>query len=190
MTYSDYGGQEVAWIDRKTAQWKPMSDAELLYRRAMNGGKPYCFLMNVDFDKFPPELVEKYMQRTLAYGIFPSFFSPNASGGHYFSRPELYNRDRPLFKKYVPLCRRISEAGWRPVNTLAASENPAVAVEQFGDRYLTVFNSSETPQTVRLRLLSGAKRAKELVAGGEWRFANGAASVTIPPETVRLLDFQ
>ncbi len=189
VPYSDFGGQETKWIDAKTAKWIPKSDKELLYFRAMSGGKPYCFLMNVDFDRFPPELVEKYMQRTLAYGLFASFFSPNASGGHYFSRPELYNRDRPLFKKYVPLCRMISEAGWRPVNTLAVSETPTVFVEQFGDRYLTVFNSGATPQNVRVRSLSGAKLAKECVEGVEWRFVDGIAETTIPPETVRLLDF-
>ena len=190
VTYSDYSGQEVAWIDRKTGQWKPARDEDLLYRRALNGGKPYCFLMNVDFDKFSHEMVEKYMQKCLAYGIFPSFFSPDASGGHYFSRPELYNRDRPLFKKYVPLCRCVSEAGWRPVNTLVASEKDGVFVEQFGDRYLTVFNASTQPQEARLRTLVGAKRAKELVAGGEWRFKDGVAVTVLPPETVRLLDFR
>lgn len=189
VPYSDYNGTETGWIDHKTAQWKPMSDEELLFRRAMSGGKPYCFLMNVNFDKFSHEMVEKYMQRTLAYGLLPSFFSPNASGGHYFSRPELYNRDRPLFRKYVPLCRMVSEAGWRPVNTLAVSETPTVFVEQFGDRYLTVFNSGTTPQNAKIRSLAGAKRAKELVADGEWRFIDGVAEAVIPPETVRLLDF-
>lgn len=190
VPYSDFGGQETRWIHHKTAQWTPMEDDELLYRRAMSGGKPYCFLMNADFDRFPHELVEKYMQRSLAYGLFACFFSPNASNGHYFSRPELYNRDRNLFRKYVPLCRLVSEAGWRPVNTLAVSDSAGVFAEQFGDRYLTVFNPEARPQEVRLRSLRGAKRAKELVAGGEWRFTGGLATTTIPPETVRLLDFK
>ena len=189
VMYSDYGGQEINWIDKKTGKWKPAPDSEILYRRAMNGGKPYCYLMNADFDRLTPEMVEKYMQRTLAYGIFAGFFSPNASQGHYFSRPELYNRDRPLFRKYVPLCRMISEAGWRPVNTLLSSDNPNVHVEQFGDRFVTVFNGSTEQQTVRLTSPGGAKAAKELVAGGKWTFANGTASATIPPETVRLLEF-
>ena len=189
VMYSDYGGQEINWIDRKTGEWKPAPDSEMLYRRAMNGGKPYCYLMNADFDRLTPEMIEKYMQRTLAYGMFAGFFSPNASQGHYFSRPELYNRDRPLFKKYVPLCKMISQAGWRPVNTLLSSDNPNVYVEQFGDRFVTVFNGSTKEQTVRLATLGDAKAAKELVCGGKWTFANGTASVTIPPETVRLLEF-
>ena len=189
VTYSDYGGQEVDWRDRKTGKWKPSLDKDLLYRRAMNGAKPYCFLMNTDFDKFPYEFVEKYMQRSLAYGFFASFFSPNAALGHYFSRPELYNRDRPLFKKYVPLCKMISEAGWRPVNTLLASDNPEVFVEQFGDRYVTVFNTSTSEQMVKLTSLKGGRSAKELVAGGVWKFEGGCAAARIPPETVRLLVF-
>ena len=89
------------------------------------------------------------MKRSLAYGMFPGFFSHNASQGHYFTRPELYNRDRPLFKKYVPLCKRVAEAGWEPV-TLARSSDERVYVERFGTRYLTVFNDSPDRRTVTI----------------------------------------
>ena len=191
VPFSDYGGCETRWIERGEGEWKPMSDPELLYRRAMSGGKPYCFLMNVNFDKFPDDLVDKYMQRALAYGLFASFFSPNASGGHYFSRPELYNRHRPLFKKYVPVCKKISEAGWRPVNTLARSETPEVFVEQFGDCYLTVFNPSTRQATVRITLLDKTRSAaEELLSGETWSFGDGAYAAIIPPETVRVLKFR
>ncbi len=191
VPFSDYGGQETKWIVRGEGAWKPMSDRDLIYRRAMSGAKPYCFLMNVNFDKFGDDLVEKYMQRALAYGLFASFFSPNASGGHYFSRPELYNRHRPLFKKYVPICKRISEAGWRPVNVLLRSETPNVFVEQFGDRYVTVFNSTTKPVSAQLKLLdANASEAVELVTGEKWSFKDGGCVAQIPPETVRVLDMQ
>ena len=40
----------TCWAPRPTgtpaASWQPMSDAELLYRRALCKGKPFCFLMN------------------------------------------------------------------------------------------------------------------------------------------------
>lgn len=127
-----------------------MADAELLYRRALCRGKPYCFLMNTDFDAFPQTLVEKYMQRSLAYGMFPGFFSHNASERQYFQQP-LYNRDRPLFKKYVPLCKRIAEAGWKPI-TLARSSDDKVYVERYGKRYLTVFNDSGERRRVTVTL--------------------------------------
>ncbi len=141
-------GTETDWHRGK---WQPMSDADMLYRRAMCKGKPYCFLMNTRFEQFSHELVERYMKRALAYGMFPGFFSHNASQGHYFTRPELYNRDRPLFKKYVPLCKLVAEAGWQPV-TLARSSDEKVHVERFGNRYLTVFNDSEEPRTVTIKL--------------------------------------
>ena len=144
-----------------------MSDADMLYRRAMCKGKPYCFLMNSRFEDFSHELVEKYMKRSLAFGMFPGFFSHNASEGHYFTRPELYDRDRPLFEKYVPLCKLVAEAGWEPI-TLARSDNESVYVERFGSGYLTVFNDGPQRRTVTITI-SGKPPAssRELLSGRE-----------------------
>lgn len=143
----DVMGTETDW--NPGAQWRPMSDQDLLYRRVMCKGKPYCFLMNTEFERFPHALVEKYMKRALAYGMFPGFFSANASQGHYFTRPELYERDRDLFKTYVPLCRRVAEAGWKPV-THARSNDEQVYVERFGENLLTVFNDSDQSKSVTI----------------------------------------
>jgi hypothetical protein len=87
----------------------------------------------------------------------------------------------------MPLCIRVGEAGWRPVNRLLASDNPDVITEQFGDRYATVYNFSTKPVRVTLTSLSGAASAEELVAGGTWRFKNGRHNVEIPGETVFVL---
>ena len=46
----DVLGTETDWHPGGT--WQPMSDAELLYRRAMCKGKPFCFLMNTRFEDF------------------------------------------------------------------------------------------------------------------------------------------
>ena len=143
----DVLGTETDW--NPGGSWRPMSDGELLYRRALCKGKPYCFLMNTEFENFSHEPVERYMKRCLAYGMFPGFFSHNASQGHYFTRPELYERDRDLFKKYVPLCKLVAEAGWEPI-TLARSDNAGVYVERYGDRYLTVFNDTDQRQDVSI----------------------------------------
>ena len=48
-------GTETDW---HRGSWAPMSDADMLYRRAMCKGKPYCFLMNSRFEEFSHELVE------------------------------------------------------------------------------------------------------------------------------------
>ena len=185
--YLDVLGTETNW--GRGGKWKPTSDADLMYARALCGAKPYCFLMNTDFKTFTYEMCEKYMQRSLAYGMYPSFFSANASSDHYFDNPDYYNRDRSLFKKYMPLCIKVGEAGWRPVNRLLASASKDVITEQFGDSYATVYNLSEKPVRVTLTSLSGAAEAKELVSGGAWRFDNGRRTLDIPGETVYVLSF-
>jgi len=186
--YVDVGGTETAWIDGKGA-WRPESHESLIYKRAMSMGKPYCYLQNVDFAKFASADMERFMRHCVAYGFFPGCFSHNASEGHYFSRPDIYNRGRPLFKKYVPICRTLSEAGWRPVNALVSVSEPAVYAEQFGVRYATVFNAAKTALKVRLTTRPQA-RANDLVTGRSITFdASGAAEVTLSPDEVLALSF-
>lgn len=188
--YLDVLGTETDWNPKQNGKrtWRPMSDEALLYRRALCGAKPYCFLMNTDFDLFPYAYSEKFMQRALAYGMFPGYFSADASSGHYFSRPDLYNRDRPLFKKYVPLCRLVAEAGWRPVNRLVKSSNPQVVTEQFGDRYATVYNLSAQPQKAELAFT--APLAEEKVEGRKFENHPRSLVLELPGETVRVLVFE
>jgi hypothetical protein len=186
----DVMGTETDW--NHAGNWMPMSDENLLYRRAMCAAKPYCFLMNSDFSKFSYECSEKYMKRCLAYGMFPGYFSADASTGRYFSRPELYNRDRPLFKKYVPLCKLVAEGGWQPL-TGAVSDNDLVTVEQFGARpevcYITLYNQSDKKQTANLRLtaLSADGGARELVTEKDLRWSNKRAVFTLEPGDVRVI---
>ena len=49
----------------------------------------------------------------------------------YFSNATLYNRDRPVFKKYVPILRAINRAGWQPV-TNARVVNGALSIGAAG----------------------------------------------------------
>jgi hypothetical protein len=181
-------GTETDW--NPGGRWQPMSDGELMYRRMLCGPKPFCFLMNTDFAKFPHERVEKYMKRCLAYGMFPGFFSADASSGHYFSRPELYDRDRPLFKKYVPLTKRVAEAGWQPVPG-AKSGHPKVYVERFGTRYLTVFNDGgeKVSATISLEAAAPAK-SRELVNDATVEWKDGKATLTLEVEDVAVIDLK
>ena len=138
---------------------------------------------------------EKYFQRSLAYGALPSFFTWHGVSTFgtnlYFSRPDCYERDRPLFKKYVPLCKALSEAGWQCVNRVTASDNAKVITEQFGDgtagaTYATVFNLSMQSETVHLTVRSKASSLEELVTNAAQPLENGAFTLTLPPETVRV----
>jgi hypothetical protein len=182
----DVLGTETNW--NPNGKWRPMSDSELLYRRSLCKDKPYCFLMNTHFEQFSHELVEKYMKRALAYGMFPGFFSHNASQGQYFTRPALYERDRNLFRKYVPLCKLVAEAGWEPV-TRASSSDPHVYVERFGERFFTVFNDSDSRRTVTVRLeRSTPKTARGLIHDRPIRWRDQQATLTLEAQDVAVIE--
>jgi hypothetical protein len=194
VPWLDVMGTETDW--NHSGKWQPMPLAEMQYRRALCGQKPYCFLMNTDFAKFTSEMVEKFMKRSLAFGMFPGFFSPDASSGQYFTRPELYERDRNLFKKYLPLCKRVAEAGWHPVPN-ARTGNPKVHLERFGENYLTVFNDGTESREVTLtREGVLPKSCRELVSGRDVKFIQAAdrhsitAKIRLEPEGVAVLEFR
>ena len=184
----DVIGTETNWNPSGT--WRPMSDRDMLYKRSLCKGKPYCFLMNSRFEEFSHKLVEKYMKRSVAYGMFPGFFSHNASQGHYFSRPELYERDRSLFKKYIPLCKLVAEAGWEPV-TLAHSSDSHVYIERFGDRLFTVFNDSSERRTVTIKLERDTPKAsRELIHGRTIRWSNQRTELNIDGEDLAIINIK
>ncbi len=139
----DFGGNEVNWFDPDGHFIQP-SDSSLLYARALSGQRPYGCLLNSDFSKVSPQAMEDYMRVCAVYAIYPSAMSADAMD-NYFAHPALYERDRALFKKYVPLIRAMSLAGWQPV-TGVTCDNSLVALESYGTngplRYLTVRNLS------------------------------------------------
>lgn len=185
MPWIDAPGTELKWY--RAGKWFPDSDETMLYRRAISGRRPFCFLQNTEFDEFHG-YVERYMQRALAYGMICGFFSSNGYTDCYFSKRERYEKDRHLFKKYIPLQRELADVGWTPVVTLAESSNPEVYVEQFGKRYVTVFNGS-LKEAKTAKIGSPRAGALERVTGEKWDFSKGPKEIVLPPETVRMLDF-
>jgi len=144
----DILGTETDWL--RGGQYQPASLSQMDFWRTLSGAKPYLLLMNTDYAQFTPELVARYFQRALFYGMFPSMFSHNASENPYWGNPKWYDRDRPLFKKYLPVIRQVAEAGWQPV-TWAKCSNPKMLVERFGpgqnrDLFLTVYNPTDQQQ--------------------------------------------
>ena len=124
-------------------EWTPEPDAVMCLRRTASYHKPYLLLLNTDFSKVGPEKIKLYFERCLFYGIYPSMFSANAADHPYWENPALYNRDRPLFQKYVPIVQTLSAAGWEPL-TWARSSGSSVWLERFGTSYLSVLNSTST----------------------------------------------
>ncbi len=154
--FFDTMGTETNWCPRGT--YTPDGDSAMALRRALAGQKPYLLLQNTEFERFG-EHVEKYFARALAYGMYPSMFSPNASHDHYFKNPAWYNRDRALFKQYIPQIRQVAEEGWQPV-TAARCDNPAIHLERFGPGrtksvFLTVHNPTAEPQAGRVTFDTG-----------------------------------
>ncbi len=144
----DTCGIEINW--KRGGSFRPDDEWIMNYRRAMMFQKPYLFLMNTGFESWSYQDTEKYMRRCVFYAFYPSFFSADASTGHYFSQPKLYNRDRPLFKKYVPIIRALNRAGWQPV-THARTSDPDVRIERYGDGkdgklYFSFLNTGKEPK--------------------------------------------
>jgi len=187
----DVLGTETDWL--RDGKYHPVALETTDLWRTLAGGKPYLLLMNTDYDVFTPDLVEKYFQRALFYGMWPGFFSHNAADNPYWQNPKWYERDRPLFRKYIPLIRRVAEAGWRPL-ARASCENESILFERFGpDRqanvYLTFFNNSVARQTGIVAVDASVKSLrtvpKPLIgsaperAGANWRISLGAEEVAV-----------
>ncbi|MBR4171486.1 MAG: hypothetical protein IKR48_07530 [Kiritimatiellae bacterium] len=189
----DVMGTETDW--HRAKRWDPTSIPDMFYCRALCRQKPYCYLMNTDFTKWGYEESERFMKRSLAFGFFPGYFSADASTDQYFQNPEWYERDRPLFKKYIPLVRRVAEAGWEPLTGVTTSEGK-LHLERFGTQpgnsYLTVFNPTKTPQRdiLRFRKQDTSCRVKELLTGQEQEWTKDGLAVEIAPDDIRLFLLQ
>jgi len=119
--------------------------------------KTFVTLLKGNYAKMTGGDVELFMRRCLAFGVFPGYFdwppSGLGPGGTYWDHPEYYERDRALFRKYVPLVKAIARAGWEPL-TLARATNPELQVERFGSGegvFFAVLNDSSAPVTDSLR---------------------------------------
>jgi hypothetical protein len=100
-------------------------------------------LMNNRFDD--ASIMEPYFQRSVFWAVWPSMFSGQNVGVDvaYFDNPAWYNRDRALFKKYLPMVRKLDEAGWQPV-TGASIDPPDARIERYGSFARAISRSRST----------------------------------------------
>jgi hypothetical protein len=191
----DLLGTETDWL--ANGVYRPVSLSLTDLWRTMAGAKPYLLLMNTDFDRFTPEMVERYFQRSLFYGFFPSMFSHNAADNPYWRNPKWYNRDRPLFRKYQPIIRQVAQAGWQPV-THATGDSPNIWVERFGPDasgavYLTLLNDTAQPQEGRLTVDTAAlsiptsPAGQELVGGQPVSLSGGRVLVRLRSQEAQVV---
>jgi len=146
---------EANWLDSSN-QYSAPQDSWFNFRRTLSYRKPYCLLMETDFSLFTNAMMKRYMLTSLFYGMYPSTFSPdgNPTTPVYWLNSTLVERDRELFKTYIPLIQKLGQAGWEPV-THVRSSNANVAVERYGSgstMYLTVRNLTSLAQTATFTL--------------------------------------
>jgi len=192
----DVLGIETNW--NPGGEWHPDSDTIFNFRRTLSHQKPYLLLQNTDFDRFGLAEGEKYFRDCLFYGVYPSMFSVDAANHPYWDNPQWYERDRPLFRRYIPVIRELSAAGWEPI-TRARSSVPGVYVERFGERYLTVRNTASAPAETVLtidRAFAGKRSPDaltfvEALSGRAVRASAVGVSYRLPlslgPDEVRVL---
>ena len=84
------------------------------------------------------EGIAGYVEHHLFYGFYPGVVTiggedfPGYRGWkRYFGKARQCERDRALFKRAVPLIRRLNVAGWQP-ETHLRSANPKLFVERYG----------------------------------------------------------
>ena len=178
--YADIVGKEMPSVNAKGEYVQP-NDRTMLQFRMLAGRKPYCMFQNSNFDLLTYEMSERYIQRMLAYGIMPSYFSPVGCGTstRFFANPNWREGVRPLYRKYFKTIKAVSEAGWSPVSrTLRSSRPDDVTVEQFGSMsspkgcYVTVHNPSGQPAEATLTPARGFKAAEE--------YADVVSGATVP----------
>lgn len=159
----DLFGAELSWYSSGDHDTRALD-----FKRAISFQKPIVFLLNeglndTAFTKFPYKGYEIYFEKLLAYGFFPSFFSEDASSDPYWQDSVKVERGRSFFKKYIPIIKQISQAGWQPV-TYATTDLKTIRIERFGEGgklFFTIRNNGEADKdciiSLDLRALSLAK---------------------------------
>jgi len=100
--------------------------------------KPYTWLMTKG-KTGAIEVGERAMQAAMLYGIAPTLMGGSPD-------PDVCDRWRPVYKKYIPIIIALCEAGWEPL-THAEVEPAEILVERFGPHegklYLTARNTGK-----------------------------------------------
>lgn len=129
------------------------------YRRPVSNLMQWRSAVRVRVPAMTPEEIEAHLANQLLYGFWPGMST--AGGGtepgyahmhRYFEDGDLLARDRPLFRRYLPLFNALNQAGWEPV-TQVRSDQPAIRLERFGRGpkvLLTVANTTAEAKTATL----------------------------------------
>ncbi|MCX7705107.1 MAG: hypothetical protein N2115_02460 [bacterium] len=192
----DWGpaGAEKIW-QGKHHQW-------LCFVRSWLYQKIYLLLILVEEKDLTEDFLEeaeKYFKIATFYGFFPSFF-----GGGFWQKPEIHDRYRNLFKKYIPVIKKISAAGWEPI-TEAKVSSPDIGIERYGDLskkgkvYFTLLNKGDALQKIELKIPLRTEMTRIMVKSllepeelSEPRLKGGLLflNLEIPPDNVKVIEIK
>lgn len=187
--FFDVIGSEVSPSRQRAA------DTDL--RRTLGYQKPISLLMEWHWEHKPiisAEEMEAYINRCLFWAIFPGISNAGPEGGmNYWQHPELYERDRASFRKYLPAIHKMALAGWEPI-TYAVCEPREVWVERYGpdaeSRVYFTLRSEGQARAGRLLIDLGALgispeaklRVRDLVGSEEIEARREGGTLSVPVE--------
>ncbi|MBK9388664.1 MAG: hypothetical protein IPN68_00220 [Bacteroidetes bacterium] len=191
----DLFGAELSWYSTGDHNVTALD-----FKRIISFQKPIVFLLNEGlndkaFTDSPYTGYEVYFEKMMAYGFFPSFFSVDASNDPYWQDKKKIENGRPFFKKYIPLIKEISAAGWEPV-TAARTTAEGVRIERFGDEkefYFTVRNNGSADKACSLTIdlealkIKGMFSANEIVTGKTALISSNRVTVDVPSGRTRVI---
>jgi hypothetical protein len=127
------------------------SDYDSSYRRTLSSKKTISNILQWKWGNSPPishDEMENYITQSTFYGIFPYISKEGGNGtwygeGTYWLNSTLYERDRNLFKKYIPIIKNLSKAGWEPI-LYAYSDNNKIFIERYGNLDTFLFYTLRT----------------------------------------------
>lgn len=181
------------------------SDWQSSYRRTLSYHKSNSNLMRGTKRVSPisHEEMEQYIKYEMFYGIYPGIYDSDKEN-IYFENPTLYERDRDLFKKYIPLIREISNAGWEPI-PYSTIDNNNILIERYGSLnnslYLSLMTDQINPQNGILYIdftkfnteISNNSKAiaYDLISGKDYQISiqnkNASIMITMNPKDTIIL---
>lgn len=191
----DLFGAELSWYSTGDHNVTALD-----FKRIISFQKPIVFLLNEGlndkaFTEAPYPGYEIYFEKMMAYGFFPSFFSVDSSNDSYWQDKNKIENGRPFFKKYIPIIKEISSAGWEPL-TAARTTEEGVRIERFGDEeefYFTVRNNGTEDKTCSLAIdlealkIKGRFTANEIVTGKTTVISSNRVTVDVPAGRTRVI---
>jgi len=192
----DVLGSEIGHIE---------SDDISSYRRTMSYHKTNTNLMKWRWGEnekpISHEDIKIYIKNEMFYGIFPSIYGAGRNRfDNYWFDDSLYERDRDLFSKYIPIIKELSNAGWEPI-PYALADNKNLKIERYGrpennNVYFTIKNDQLSLQRGNVTFYlseigfntSSKVKIKEMISGtsfdGIAKDGNLKLQVNIAPKDV------